>query len=195
MSNQTGELARWLDENLRSRKFPFRVRYAPERTDRTQHHPVILLMRDTMTSEKVGEAKGTQKNGRKMRTRRIPVVIKIYAKSSLDGATLENHEELADYLVDGIVTALEIWSTSERGGGIEYGEMAFMTPDELVTADGKPEGWPGVVYIMRFTIGRGVIERDYLKQVRPTGTLTGVGSSVEVRQVDEDGEAADPAVQ
>jgi hypothetical protein len=177
------------------------VRYAPERTERSQHHPVILMSRDTDTSEKVGTAQGTQKNGRKMRTRRLPVKLKIYAKSSLEGARIEDHEELADYLVDAVVTALEIWSTSERGGGIEYGEMSFMTPDELLasgdltmSAGGKPEGWPGVVYLMRFTIGRGVIERDYLKQVRPTATINGVGSTVEVRQVNEDGEPLDPEI-
>jgi hypothetical protein len=195
MSNQTAELGKWLDTHLRGRKYPFRVRYAPERTERTKHDPVILIMRDTDTSEKIETAHGTQKNGRKYRTRRIPVKIKVYAKSSLDGARLEEHEELADYLVDALVTALEIWSTAERGGGIEFGEMAFLTPAEVVTADGAPEGWPGVVYLMRFTIGRGVVERDYLKQVRPTGTINGASSTVEVRQTNEDGTAGDPAIQ
>jgi hypothetical protein len=195
MSNQTSELGKWLDAHLRGRKYPFRVRYAPERTDRSSRDPVILIARDTMASEKIESAHGTQKNGRKMRTRRIPVVVKIFAKSSLDGARLEDHEELADYLVDAMITALEVWSTSEKGGGIEYVEMSFLTPDELVTSDGKPEGWPGVVYLMRFTIGRGVIELDYLKQVLPTAPINGVGSTVEVRQFDEDGEPGNPAVQ
>jgi hypothetical protein len=169
--------------------------YAPERTKETGFGPMILFSRDHMASEKIESAHGTVKNGRKFRTRRLPVVLKIYAKSSLDGATLAEHEELADYLVDAVVSALEIWSTSERGGGIEYGEMAFLTPDEI-TPDrgGPPEGWPGVVYLMRFTIGRGVVERDYLKQAQPTGTLTGAGSTVEVRQTDDDGEPADPEI-
>src|SRR5688572_21539185 len=193
MSNQTVELARWLDEHLQGRKYPFRVVYAPERTERSRGS-VILLARDNTTSEKVGTAQGVQKNGRKMRTRRIPVVVKIYAQASVRGARLADHEELIDYLVDALVTGIEIWATSERGGVVEYGEMSFMTPDELA-ADGKPEGWAGAAYIMRFTIGRGVVERDYLKQVQPTAVLTGVGSSVEVRQVDEDGEPLDPAIQ
>ena len=195
MSNQTAELGKWLDAHLCSRKFPFRVKYAPERTDRAKYDPVILIMRDTETSEKVETAHGVQKNGRKSRTRRVPVKLKIYAKSSLDGARLEEHEELADYLVDALVTGLVIWSTEERGGALEFGEMAFMTPDEVVTSEGKPEGWPGVVYLMRFTIGRGVVERDYLGQVKPTAAINGVGSVVEVRQVNEDGSAADPATQ
>lgn len=193
MSNQTVELARWLDTHLRGRKYPFRVVYAPERTERA-HGSVILLSRDTMTSEKIETAHGTQKNPRKFRTRRVPVAIRIYAQSSERGARRADHEELADYLVDAIVTGLEIWSTSERAGGIEYGEMSFMTPDELAE-DGTPEGWAGVVYLMRFTIGRGVVERDYLKQANPTGTINGTADRVEVRQFDEDGEATDPAIQ
>ncbi len=197
MSNQTAEICKWLGAHLRSRKCPFKVRYAPERTDRGNYDPAILVMRDRETSEKIETAHGTQKNGRKMRTRRIPVKIKVFAKSSLDGARLEEHEELADYLVDMLVTALETWSTSERGGGIEYGEMAFMTADEVADetrSEDKAEGWPGVVFVMRFTIGRGVVERDYLKQVRPTAALTGIGTSVEVRQTNEDGEPDDPEI-
>lgn len=194
MSNQGYELAMWLRAELRARKYPVPVVYAPERAERTKHDPVILVMRDRQTSEKVETAHGNDKNGRKFRTRRVPLAIKVYAKSALDGARIVEHEELADYLVDALITALETWATAERGGTIEYGEMAFMTSDELA-ADGDPEGWPGVVYLLKFTIGRGVVKRDYLKQVQPTGVLTGVSNSVEVRQIDDDGEPADPAVQ
>jgi hypothetical protein len=192
MSNQTRELARWLHDHLSGRKYPFRVSYGPERTERWRGS-AITLERDNMTSETVGTASGTQKNGRKMRTRRLPVVIKIYAQASTPGANHGDHEELVDYLVDALVTGLEIWATSQRAGVIDYGEMAFMTPDELAH-EGKPDQWSGAAYVMRFTIGRGVVERDYLKGVQPTATINGVGSTVEVRQFDEDGDPIDPEI-
>lgn len=184
MSNQTYELARWIGAHLKDRKFPFRVIYAPERTDRKNPDPVILISRDFETSEKVTAPQGQQANGRKMRTRRVPLKVKIFARSTLDGARRIEHEELADYLVDALIIALEEWSSSERGGVIEYGEMAFMTKDELELEE--PEGWSGVVYIMRFTIGRGVVKRDYLKQIRPTGTLTSASNRAEVRLDEND---------
>lgn len=186
MSNQTFELSRWLGTELAARKFPYRVIYAPERTDRASVMPVILLSRDLDASESVGTPKGQQANPHKSSTRRIPCKLKIYARASLPGSSVIDHEELADYLVDAVLVALDEWSTAQRGGGIEYGEMQFMTPEELVTDDGKPEGWPGLVYLIRFTIGRGVVKRDFLKQARPTGSINGVGSTVEVRLNTED---------
>jgi hypothetical protein len=188
MSNQPYALSQWLDAELKKRKFPFRVKYAPERTDRANaSNPVILFMRDAEASEKIEAPKGNQPNPNKRRTRRIPCKIKIYAASTLPGATLPEHEELADYLVDAIVIALDEWNSSESGGGIEFGEMAFLTPDELVDpTTGKPESWPGVVFVIRFSIGRGVVKRDYLKQARPTAAINGTGSTVEVRHNESD---------
>lgn len=182
MSNQTFELAKSIGDSLKARKFPFRVIYAPERTARADHSPVILFMRDTDTSETVETAHGAQTNGRKQATRRIPVKVLVYARASYEGATRDEHEELSDYVVDALIVALEDWNTSQKAGGIQYGEMAFLTLDELKSIEGNtPEGWPGTCYVMRFTIGRGVVTRDYLKQIRPTAALTGVGLEVDVR--------------
>jgi hypothetical protein len=71
MSNQTATMARWLHDNLKARKYPFRVVYAPERTKETGFGPMILFSRDHMASEKIESAHGTVKNGRKFRTRRL----------------------------------------------------------------------------------------------------------------------------
>lgn len=187
MSNQIREVARAVDAKLAAAKFPFRVAYAPERTDRSDtSNPVILFARDRTDGENVLPPKGQQANGRRVLDRMCGVVIKVYARSSLPGAMVEDHEELADYLVDAVLVALEETCKEGKFSPFEYTEARFMYPEEIVTEDGKPEHWPGVVFLLRLKIGRGVIKRDYLKAVRPTAAPTGVGNQVEVRQQDGD---------
>ena len=187
MSNQTYELAKWVGDSLKARKYPFRVLYAPgERFAHANIDPVIIFERDNETSETVESPKGQQANAPKRATRRVPVRVRIYARANNQGARIVDHEELGDYLVDAVITALSEWSVVQKGGEIVYGEMAYFTPDELAADSLKPEGYKGLVYGMRFTIGRGVMARDYLKQARPTAVLTGTGSTVEVRRNDED---------
>lgn len=186
MSNQTYNLSLWLGAELKKRKYPFAVVYAPERFERANMDPVITFERDRQATEKIGTARGAQANPNKMYTRQLPCKIKIYARDNKRGASIRDHEELADYLVDAVITALEEWSHAERGGEIMYSEANFMTPDELEADEHAPEGYTGAVYLLRFSIGRGVVKRDYLKQARPTGTLTGTGTNVEVRLKDED---------
>ncbi len=191
MSNQTLELCRWVATDLAAQKYPFDVVYAPERFTRANMDPVVLFQRDNGSSEKVESPKGQQANGRKSATRRVPVKVKVYARSNLVGAGVADHEALADYLVDALIISLDEWSTAQRGGGIEYGEMAFMTPDELMADEHAPEGYIGLVYLMRFTIGRGVIKRTYKQEIRPVGEINGVANTAEVRLKDGD----EPAIQ
>jgi hypothetical protein len=187
MSNQVAEVAREVGEKLKAAKFPFRVVYAPERTDRSDmSNPVILFMRDRMNGEDIEPPKGQQANGRLVLNRKTGVEVRIYACSSLPSARAQDHEELADYLIDAVLVALEEVCKEGRFSPFEYGEARFLYPSELVFDDNEPEKYRGVVFVLRLKIGRGVVKRDYLKQVRPTTTVSEVGSQVEVRQNDED---------
>lgn len=181
------EVARELGAKLKAGKYPFRVLYAPERTDRANTaDPVILVRRDRDNGEDIRPPIGQQKNGRRVLDRYQGIEIKVYARSSLSGAMPQDHEELADYLVDAVLVALAEITTEEKMTAPEYTEARFMYPEEVVTEKGEPEHWPGVVFLLRLKIGRGVIKRDYLKQVRPVAAPTGVGTTVEVRLKQDD---------
>lgn len=181
------EVSRELGLRLKARKYPFRVHYGPERTNRESNaSPVILVCRDRADGEDIQPAVGQQANGRKIATRLQGVEIKIYAQSSLPHATLQEHEELADYLVDAVLVSLYEIAAAEKMGTLEFTEARFMYSNELVTEKGEPEHWPGVVFLLRLKIGRGVLKRDYLKQIRPAAAPTGAGTDVEVRLKSDD---------
>jgi hypothetical protein len=187
VSNQVYEVAREVGAKLKAAKFPFRVVYAPERTDRSDtSNPVILFMRDRTNGEGIEEPKGQQANGRIVLNRKTGVEIRIYACSNVPGAMVQDHEELADYLIDAVLVALEEVCKEGRFSPFEYGEARFLYPEELVFGDNEPEKYRGVVFVLRLKIGRAVVKRDYLKQIRPTASPVVTGNQVEVRQNDED---------
>lgn len=187
MSNQVFEVAHELGVKLEAAKFPFLVEYAPERIDRSDTaNPVILVARDRMNGENILPPAQFQVNGRKMLGRACGVEIKVYARSSLPAPMIAEHEELADYIVDAVLCALYEIEKEGKFSPFEFTEARFMFPEEVVTAAGEPELWPGVVYVLRFKIARAVVKRDYLKQVRPQSSADQTGNVVEVRQKDSD---------
>lgn len=192
MSNQLYELTRFVSERLVAKKYPFRTHYGPERFDRSgaAGESVVLFMHDRTPGgrDAIEGAKGTGPrtvlNGTqapKKATRKIAAMCRIYAQATLRGAMIQDHEELADYLSDAVIAALEDWAKEGQAGAIEYVESGYMTPEELVTANGAPEQFPGAVYQIRFRIGRGVYDRDYTKAGRPIGLITGTSNEARVR--------------
>jgi hypothetical protein len=180
------EVSREVGQKLAALKYPFPVVYARERTSRANADPVILFMRDRVNGETITAPKGQQGNPRKVLDRYSGVEIRIYACAALDGATRQEHEELADYLTDAVLCALEETATESKLGELEYTEARFMYPEELVTEKGEPEHWPGEVFLLRLKIGRGVFRRDYKRQGRPVGSFTGASGEVEVRRENSD---------
>lgn len=178
MSNQVYEMSRNIGEMLDEQKFPFEVRYVPERTQIEQTAPTqIHFTRCRVAPDLIGAPQGQQRNPRKSYTRKLCVDVLVYASSTLPGAMIQEHEDLCDQLVDALVVRVDEWCTAARAGEPEYVEMRYMGVDELPGL----EGWPGVVYLLRFRIGRGVTRKDFLGEGRPTGSPAHVKNTSQVK--------------
>lgn len=171
MSNQIYEMSRDIAGLLDAQKFPFPVYYVPQRTKIEQTAPTqIHFARCRLASDLIGTPQGQQRNPRKVYTRKLCVDVLVYASSTLPGAMIQEHEDLCDQLVDALVCRIDEWCTATKAGEPEYVEMRYLTEEELQ----ELEGWPGVVYLLRFRIGRGVTLKTFLGEGKPTGSPANV---------------------
>lgn len=182
-------MARDLGDLLAARKFPIRVEYGPEQTQRVAPHTVIVIDRDRGASEAITAAHGTQRNPKKMLARYLPCRALVYACSTEAGARVNEHEHECDRFVDGLLAALEDWATAAKA------EIKYTAARFAGTADGVDdlETWPGVVYLLTFAIGRGVYARDYTGAGQPEATVAGAGAHGTI-QIRRQGSQADPEI-
>jgi hypothetical protein len=161
---------------LTARKFPLRVEYGPEQTARVAPHSAIVIDRDRTANETIGAAPGAQRNPQKVFARFMPCRALVYACSTVEGARVNEHEHECDRFVDGLMTALYDWAKLESTI-INVTGARFATSADGVT----PETWAGVVYLVTFTVARGVERRTYTGAGQPEGAPAGAGMRGEVR--------------
>jgi len=177
MSNQIYEMSRDIAGLLAAQKFPFEVRYVPERTAIEQTAPTqIHFSRCRLAPDLIGTPRGQQRNPRKVYTRQLCVDVVVYASSTLAGAMIQEHEDLCDQLVDALVCRIDEWCTATKALDPDYVEMRYLTVEELQGL----EGWPGVAYLLRFRVGRGVTLRTFVGEGKPTGTPANVKNTSNV---------------
>lgn len=192
------EMHRDITETLRSRKFPFPVYYGPERHKRDRFDTSIIFERDRGSSDVVEPVKGAQRNPRKREVRELAAMATIFAKSTLPGALIGEHERLCEQLVDAVIIALEEWGTATGAGYIPITEAKYLSAAEFLAELEAPaqismfEGWPGVVYRLKFRVPRGMRVETFLGEAQPTGAAAGVSNTTNVRLVGQ--EDGDPAV-
>ena len=82
----------------------------------------------------------------------------------------------------GELVALQEWGTEARArlGDVtpEITESRYYKLADVPDA----EAWPGVIYVLRLRIARGVYKKTYEGAARPTGAAAGVGNEIEVRR-------------
>ncbi len=159
------ELSRDIETLMRNRKFPVVVRYGPERAKFEPGHgsAVILIERDREQGDSHGPARGAAQNPRHRYTRTLACVATFYAKSGLSGARVGNHEALCEKLIDGFSCALYEWASTSKAVGTAFGSGQYLSASEFADL----ETWPGVVYRLRFSVPRGVVELDYTSEKDP----------------------------
>lgn len=171
-------------------KFPIDWRYGPLPLDPSGYPDLtVVVERDRDgASDAIRPPQGAHPNARQMRVRELPAKIMVFAReSAIANAQIGDHERLCEKIVDALIVALAEWGTAARVGTITPTESRYLRKDERADV----EVWPGVVYLMRFAVPRGVLRRDFLGNARPTGTIGKIANRTDVRpQADPD---ADPA--
>ena len=151
-------LTRALQSRLRGRKYPFEIRYGPERNRRRARFETgVVMQRDRQRSESFGESNLNRMGSRISRSRSITAEALIYAASTSPGASVQHHEDLADCLVDALVSELHRW-TKEKGVELILLTGKLLTSEEI---RGTHDVWAGAVYRLQFDLIRGIERLDF----------------------------------
>jgi hypothetical protein len=78
--------------------------------------------------------------------------------SAVAGARINEHEHECDALVDACLVELFAWGEESMAGVIPVVEARYLSAEERAPG---AETLPGVVYVLRFGVPRGVFVRDY----------------------------------
>jgi hypothetical protein len=168
------KLAAEVEDLLRKRKFPIPVMYGPERFPLGVPFFAIVVERDRAASDRVSPVAGSQRNPRKQASRLLAVRATVFARSEYEGARLCEHEDLCEQIVDALICAVSDWSMAHAHHLPDFVDARYVTPTEA----GLLEQFPGVVYVLRWTIPRGVFTADFLGDGLPVGTVGDTNISV-----------------
>lgn len=174
-------MSRDLETLLRTRQFPVSVSYGPERSERIGHNEtVVVVERDREAGDSTEPPRGQERNARRVFARRLGVRVRVYARSSLDGARVSEHEHWCDQIVDAIHCSLYEWSATVRSA-VEFGSGRYLSSDDL----GGVEVFSGVVYELQLSVLRGVYDAAFAGESMPgtaraTGEIEAVSSTCDV---------------
>lgn len=181
------ELSRDLEAMLRARSYPYRVHYGPniaQQAQRQSHDPRIIVERARGQSDTVRAPQGNRPNARAKYVRELAAQITIYAKSSLPGARVSDHERECERIIDAVIVALYNWGAEGRAGAIGYTSAQYLTAADRDDV----ESWPGVVYVLQISVPRGVSELTYTREAsgtpgeaRPEAEVSAVQNQTRVR--------------
>lgn len=159
-----------------ARKYPTPFKYSPERTKRELFDTAIVMGRDTGANDATLPAEGSKGHAAGMvGVRQLAAFAKFYVNSTLEGADTHDHEESCEVLIDAFQVELFRWAKLNRRGAIPIVEARYLTTLELET-----EICAGVVYLLRFRVGRGLYVRDY----NAASPLTNAPAGVHTNEID-----------
>lgn len=148
------QMARDLEANLRALKYPVHVLYEPGRMTREHSRPLLITIERDRSR---GDSIGTGHSRGVVRSRLLGVTARVFARSSVAGSRVEDHERLCDQVVDALVIAIVDWGTAARAGDIQFSAARYLTPAEY---DGAEMG-AGLVYQLSFGVSRAMRRVDF----------------------------------
>ncbi len=138
------EMAMDLRDMLHAKRFPVDVRYGPDRAPKVNERAsaVIVIERDTNSTDVFGPAQAPRQNPRPRGVRVLAAKATIYARSSVAGAHIGDHERLCEKLADALHCAIYDWGVQGKTGGIQIASSKYVRDEDRKDV----EVWPGVVY-------------------------------------------------
>jgi hypothetical protein len=156
-------MTRDLEAALQARKYPFRIEYGPSKIGRKVNGTSILVERDRKTSDSIEPPPGNRPNPRMNAVRGLAVRARFFVRSSKKGAHIGDHERECEALVDAFIVSLREWIVEARAGTFpKVVEARFLSAEECDDV----EEWPGVAFVLRFTVSRAVLRLDYTGAAR-----------------------------
>lgn len=160
-------------EALALQKYPAHVVYGPGLVVQPDNYPtgLIHIERDPAASDALGPPQGSRQVPIYKGVRLVAARATLYMQETLDGARIEDHEDLCEAYVDAfLIAALEWCSRLERGSNpLHVGGMRYLTAAER----NHEQVWPGVAYRIQFAINRAVMKVSFDGLTRQVSSMTG----------------------
>lgn len=165
--------AQGIAEALAAQKYPAQIEYGPGVTPQPENYPhgLIRIERDPTASDGLTAPQGSRQVPQYKAMRLVAARATLYIQETLDGARLEDHEDLCEAYVDAFIVAAGEWcSAAERGSNpFRVGGMSYLTAEER----NREQVWPGVAYRIQFTVNRAVMKVAFDGFTRSTFPMTG----------------------
>jgi hypothetical protein len=169
------EVSKLVETQLENRGCPLRVVYGPERyADVGLTDSRIVFERPRSAGDVTGPPKCSKNNPPRRAERTIAGTIRVFAHSTVAGARVQDHEDIAEQTVDLIIVALQVALASLIVTGT-IGSGGYLSEDELSLPE--LEAWPGVVYELPITIQRAVYDRTWAGSSKETTSTFGISFS------------------
>lgn len=169
-------MARDIAEDLASRLYPVTVSYGgePLRLHTSAGCYDISISREPK-SDAIRPPTGSHSSDPLRPHNRVQgVVAEFRVASGLAGARLNEHENACDDLVDAFIVALYEWAKAAKAYPLDWGQCGYEPDDDASTQ------LPGVRYVLRFGVPRGIAKRKYAGYPAATATVAGVATSTTV---------------
>lgn len=164
------EISREIETELRARDCSYAVVYGPERLPSSVTNCRIVVERERGTVENASAPKSRAPNPRMVAVRAIAGRCRIFAKSSVPGANVWDHEREADLATDLFVVALHA-VVRRRLTECRVTSGKILPASELEYQ--QISAWPGVVYELSFEVNRGVYDTTWAGEKRPSVEVGG----------------------
>lgn len=151
---------------------PYKIVYGPERSPSTIAQSRVVIEYDRQGSDTTKAPKGRFANPPMVSLRSVACTCRIFAKSSLAGAGIHNHEREANALADLFLVAIHKVVRS-RCSEYRITRAKFLSVDELKYTG--LETWPGAVYEISFEVDRGVFDTTWTGEKSTEATIGGTG--------------------
>jgi hypothetical protein len=181
------EMSNDIRDMLVARKFPIPLVYGPEIAGSESLATRIVVERDRDAADQLGPPRGARANPRGVFTRELCGKATIYASSTIPGAHIGDHEHDCEQYIDAFLVAFREWCSSRKHDGAVFTELRYLKAEEF----NAPSVWPGVAYVIRFRVPRGVFALTFSGDGRPTQKLGGFQNRTEVTTA---GAEADPVI-
>ena len=172
------EITKEIRAELSSKGVPYPVIYGPERAPLSMVDVRLVVERNRSGTDRLDGPRKHAANPQMFGVLWQACRCRVFARSTLPGAGVQDHEREAALIVDRFTVALHR-VVRTRKNVYSVTRARFLSAKEL-ELDGL-EAWPGVVYEIEFEIDRGVVDTTWpvapLHAIVTTASATGDAST------------------
>ena len=169
------EIAATMSTEVAARLCPLPVVYGPERIqDANLSRSRIVVERPRTGGETIGPPRVPRHNPPRRAERGIPGVVRIFARSNVDGARPEDHEVMVDAAADVAICALQVAVTRLKTTAT-ITSAGLVDPATLELPELR--SWSGAVYEIAFVAQHGVHDVTWAGDAKATQGTWSIATS------------------